>query len=236
MKRLLLLSNSTNYGESYLSYPKQSIKEFLGPDVSEVLFIPYAGVSISYDDYTLKVAEPFLEMGYNLRGVHSFQNAVEAVGSAQALAIGGGNTFELLNQLYENGLIEIIRERVFNGMPFMGWSAGSNVAGPTIKTSNDMPIVEPHSFNALDLVPFQINPHYTEERLPNHGGESRPDRIMEFIELNPGVSVVGIPEGNLLKVIGKTVSLVGPGTMKVFHKGLETKAFSSQNELDFLLK
>jgi len=235
LKKLLLLSNSTNFGEAYLEYPKSSIQSFLGDQIRKVLFVPYAGVGVSYDEYTRKVALPFTDVDYNLEGIHTFSNPVTAVESAEAIAIGGGNTFELLNQLYRNNLLEPIRKRVEEGVPFMGWSAGSNVAGPSIKTTNDMPIIEPPSFDALNLVPFQINPHYTEERLPNHGGETRKDRLYEFIALNPDVNVVGIPEGNLLQIEGNKVKLVGEGSISIFRQGEEAKIYNSNDDLGFLM-
>ena len=234
-KRLLLLSNSKNYDENYLEYPQDTIKSFLSHAVKEVLFIPYAGVGFSYDEYTEKVATPFNSMGYGLKGIHADTDPKSAVEDAEAIAVGGGNTFELLNQLYKNDLIHAIQERVSDGMPFMGWSAGSNVAGPSIKTTNDMPIVEPESFNALNLVPFQINPHYTEAVLPKHGGETRKDRLNEFVALNPDVYVVGIPEGNLIEVIGNKLRLIGPDSIKVFKQGRDIEEFTSADDLNFLL-
>ncbi len=235
MKRLLLLSNSTNFGESYLEYPKEAISQFLGKNVKDILFIPYAGVGFRYDVYTEKVARPFAELGCEIRGIHTFSNAKQAVQDAEAIAVGGGNTFELLNQLYKNELLDVIRDRVTSGMPYMGWSAGSNVAGPSIKTTNDMPIVEPPSFNALNLVPFQINPHYTEAQLPNHGGETRKDRIVEFLALNQEAMVIGIPEGNLLRISDGICRLVGDGISKLFSSSSEARNLSSKNDLDFLL-
>lgn len=235
-RKLLLLSNSTNYGEAYLEYPKEAISQFLGKDIKKVLFIPYAGVGISYDTYTEKVARPFSELGYEIRGIHTFSNAKQAVKDAKVIAIGGGNTFELLNQLYKNDLVETIQEKVNGGTPYIGWSAGSNVSGPSIKTTNDMPIVEPPSFNALNLVPFQINPHYTEEQLPNHGGETRRDRINEFIWLNQDSVVIGIPEGNMLEISESTCRIIGNGICKIFKHGMEIRSVSNQDNLDFLLK
>lgn len=234
-RRLLLLSNSTNYGQSYLEYPKLEISRFLGKEVKEVLFIPYAGVGFSYDVYTEKVALPFSELGYKIQGIHSFLDPKQAVMNAEAIAIGGGNTFELLNQLYSNDLIESIVRRVDDGIPYMGWSAGSNVAGPSIKTTNDMPIVEPPSFNALNLIPFQINPHYTETTLPNHGGETRKDRINEFLQLNQEAVVVGLPEGNMLEVSSNECRLIGDGVCKIFKYDSEIRNCSSQDSLDFLI-
>ena len=235
MKRLLLLSNSTNFKEPFLQYPQNAICNFLGNQVREVLFVPYAGVTITYEDYGSRVSQAFNRMGYQVQNITATTNPVEAVSSCQAIAIGGGNTFELLNQLYTNDLMDIIRRRVEGGLPFIGWSAGSNVAGPSIKTTNDMPIVEPPSFDALNLVPFQINPHYTEERLPNHGGEGRPDRINEFTAKNPGLNVIGVPEGNMLKVEGGKLQLIGPDKITVFHSDKDPSQFSHEESLDFLM-
>jgi dipeptidase E len=235
MKKLLLLSNSTNFGEQYLQYPQDAIKSFLRHEVKDVLFIPYAGVGFSYDEYTAKVANPFEQMGYRLKGIHTCDDPKEAIMQAEAIAVGGGNTFALLNLLYAHDLIDVIRQRVTDGMPFMGWSAGSNIAGPSIKTTNDMPIIEPPSFEALKLVPFQINPHYTEATLPNHGGETRKDRINEFIAINADMKVVGIAEGNLLEVAGDQVTLIGNDEVKIFEQGQEIKVCTQRDDLSFLL-
>ena len=236
MSRLLLLSNSTNFGEGYLQYPQNEIKFFLGNEVKEILFIPYAGVGFSYDDYTSKVATPFQKMGYGLSGIHTFDDPKKAAEKAEVIAVGGGNTFALLNLLYQHNLIDVIRKRVSEGIPYMGWSAGSNVAGPSIKTTNDMPIIEPPSFDALSLVPFQINPHYTEATLPNHGGETRKDRINEFIAINSNMKVVGVPEGNLLEVIDNEVRLIGDDEIKVFEQGTEIMVLNSTDDLSFLIR
>jgi dipeptidase E len=235
-RRLLLLSNSTNFGESYLEYPKKAISEFLGKKIKKVLFIPYAGVGFGYDEYTEKVGQALSNIGYEVKGIHTQANPRQAVLDAEAIAIGGGNTFELLNQLYQLDLINSILNKINDGVPFMGWSAGSNVAGPSIKTTNDMPIVEPQSFTALNLVPFQINPHYTEERLPNHGGETRKDRINEFIALNKNIYVAGVPEGNILKIENNQCRLIGSDSIKIFKQGQEIQTLTSKDNLDFLLK
>lgn len=236
MRRLLLLSNSTNFGEKYLEYPQSTIKHFLGEDIKEVLFIPFAGVGFSHDDYTAKVAIPFLEMGYQITGIHTKSDLKSAIEEAEAIAVGGGNTFALLKLLYENDLLGVIRERVAEGIPFMGWSAGSNITGPTIRTTNDMPITEPPSFDALNLIPFQINPHYTEATLPNHGGETRKDRINEFIAINPDIKVIGIPEGNLLKVIDDQVQLIGNDKVKIFEQRKDIRVLDSSSDLSFLME
>ena len=233
--RLLLLSNSKNYGHGYLEHAEDTIKTFLG-DVREVLFVPFAGVTVSLDDYAGLVRKRFAELGYGIRSVHEVGDAVAAVGDAEAIAVGGGNTFNLLLQLYETGLLEAIRARALEGTPYMGWSAGSNVACRSIRTTNDMPIVEPPSFTALDLVPFQINPHYTEAQLPNHGGETRADRIGEFVEANPGVHVVGLPEGCILHLEDGELQLIGERPAKVFLRGAEPFEVAPGAPVGFLLE
>ncbi len=160
---------------------------------------------------------------------------LEAVQSAEAIAIGGGNTFHLLRELYETGLIESIKARVEAGVPYIGWSAGSNVACPTIRTTNDMPIVEPQSFSALNLVPFQINPHYTDEQLTNHSGETREQRLAEFLKANTGATVVGLREGSILRIEGERIKLLGEKTARVFKSGEEAKEYKPADSLEFLL-
>ena len=234
MKRLLLLSNSTNFGEPFLRYSIRTIQDFLGSTVSEVLFVPYAGVRLSFSEYAARVRERFEEIGIVMTSVHETENPEAAVDRAEAIVVGGGNTFCLLDRLYTQGLVARIRERVLEEVPYVGWSAGSNVACPTIKTTNDMPIVEPPSLSALDLVPFQINPHYTEATLPNHGGETRAERLTEFLEMNPGVTVVGLQEGTMLKVEGNAIELLGGKAAKVFKKGQEVAEYAPGESLQFL--
>jgi dipeptidase E len=156
--------------------------------------------------------------------------------NAEAIAVGGGNTFHLLKGMYEADILDAIRDRVRQGMPYMGWSAGSNVACPTIRTTNDMPIVEPPSFNALGLVPFQINPHYTDDHLEGHQGETREERLAEFIRANPGVYVVGLREGSMLRVEGDQLSLLGNKPAKVFLSGKEVIEYSGEDSLQFVMR
>ena len=234
-KRLLLLSNSINYGATFLEHATEAIKDFLGQAVTTVLFIPFAGVRFTYDAYVMRVRARFEEMGYNLESVHTMADAPQAVRHAQALVIGGGNTFHLLRSLYTTGLLEPMRQRVLDGVPYIGWSAGANVACPTIKTTNDMPIVEPPSFNALGLVPFQINPHYTEATLPQHSGETRAERLTEFVAANPNVYVVGLREGSLLRVEGATITLMGSHQVTVFLDGQTATDYTPLDSLQFLL-
>ena len=236
MKRLLLLSNSTNFGEPFLQYPIKTIQQFLGSAVSEALFVPYTGVRISFSDYAARVRERFREIGIGVISVHEVENPAAAVETAGAIVVGGGNTFCLLDRLYKHGLLELIRKRVLEGVPYVGWSAGSNVACPTIRTTNDMPIVEPPSLNALGLVPFQINPHYTDATLPNHGGETRAERLAEFLEMNPGMTVIGLQEGSMLKVEGNDIELLGTKTAKVFRKGQDVVECAPGDSLQFLIQ
>jgi dipeptidase E len=176
--------------------------------IEEVLFIPYAGVTVNYDDYTKKVQKAFRSLNIKVVGIHQFDDAVTAVNNAQAVVIGGGNTFHLLHELYENNLISAIAEKVNDGMPYIGWSAGSNVAGASICTTNDMPIIEPKSFSALNLVPFQLNPHYTDFNPPGHNGETREQRLAEFMVINPKMPIVGIVEGSALKLDNNKLFLI----------------------------
>ena len=215
--RLLLISNSTNAGEAYLDYPKYNIRDFLGSLSLDCLFIPYAGVTISFDDYEARVKERFAEVGHRITSVHHASDPIAAVQSAEAIVVGGGNTFQLIKMIQEFGLINPVRERVLGGTPFVGWSAGSNVCCPTIRTTNDMPILEPESFNAFNLIPFQINPHYTDLNPPGHAGETREDRIMEYLAANPGDTVLGLREGCIFTVEGKQMKLTGERPVRLFR-------------------
>jgi dipeptidase E len=215
--RLLLISNSTNAGEAYLDYPKYNIRDFLGSLSLDCLFIPYAGVTISFDDYEARVKERFAEVGHRITSVHHSSDPITAVQSAEAIVVGGGNTFQLIKMIQEFGLIDPVRKKVLGGTPFVGWSAGSNVCCPTIRTTNDMPILEPESFNAFNLIPFQINPHYTDLNPPGHGGETREDRIMEYLAANPGDTVLGLREGCMFTVEGKQMKLTGERPVRLFR-------------------
>ena len=233
-KRLLLISNSTNYGEEYLDYTKSEITSFLGREVNEVLFIPYAGVSISWDDYTAKVESVLLKLGYEVKSIHRAENPIEAIENAQAIVVGGGNTFNLVDVMHKLGIMDAIRKKVGTGTPYIGWSAGSNVACPSLKTTNDMPIVQPASFETLGLVDFQINPHYTDAIIPNHNGETREQRIREFLIANPETLVIGLKEGTMLRIDKGDISYIGSKTIKVFRKDEPTLEFDKNAALDFL--
>jgi dipeptidase E len=234
--RLLLISNSTNSGEPYLEYPKNNIREFLGHMPVKALFLPYAAVTFSFDQYEEKVAERFRTIGHDIISIHKLNDPVAAVKNAPAIVVGGGNTWKLLKMIRENGLIEVVQKKVLEGTPYIGWSAGSNVACPTIKTTNDMPIVEPDSFEAFNLIPFQINPHYLDSNPAGHAGETREQRIEEFIELHPEIYVAGLREGTMLIREGDRLNLIGRNNLRVFRKGSSPVELGSANDLSFLLK
>jgi dipeptidase E len=234
--RLLLISNSTNAGEEYLDYPKNNIRDFLGSQKVTALFVPYAGVTVSSEDYEKKVRQRFQEIGHDVVSVHHFPDPVEAVRKAEAIVVGGGNTFRLAQMLNRNGLVEPIREAVRKGTPYIGWSAGANVACPTICTTNDMPVVDPGSFEAFNLVPFQINPHYLDANPSGHAGETREMRINEFIEINRDVYVAGLREGSMLLVAGDKIELIGSLKMRVFRYGLPAEEIGPADDLLFLTR
>lgn len=233
--RLLLISNSTNPGEEYLDYPKNYIKEFLGPGPVKALFIPYAAVTFPFEVYEKKVSAKFREIGHDIVSIHRFSDQVTAVKDANAIVVGGGNTWNLLKMIRDNNLIDIVREKVIKGTPYIGWSAGSNMACPTIKTTNDMPVVEPDSFSAFNLIPFQINPHYLDANPEGHAGETREQRIDEFIRVNPDVYVAGLREGTMLLIEGKKISLRGPRKVRIFKNGLEPLELGPADDFSFLL-
>jgi dipeptidase E len=232
--RLLLISNSTRFGERYLDHCAAAMTSFLTPTARQVLFVPYA--VHDRDGYAAKVRARFAEMGFGLVSVHHApEGPVRAVESAEAVFIGGGNTFRLLEALWGQRLIEPIRNRVIAGMPYIGSSAGSNVACPSIRTTNDMPIVQPPSFEALGLVPFNINPHYQDPPAAStHMGETREARIREFHEENTP-PVVGLREGAWLRVEETSVWLEGSTGARIFRRGAEPTELVSGSRLDFLL-
>jgi dipeptidase E len=222
--RLLLISSSTLHGSGYLDHCGAAIERFLRPGVSRVLFVPYA--LFDRDGYATRVRERFAAMGFEVESIHDAPGgAPAAVERAEAIFIGGGNTFRLLNALRRNALIEPIARRVRAGIPYIGTSAGSNVACVTIKTTNDMPIVEPPTFDALNLVPFNINPHYLDP-VPGstHMGETREERIAQFHEENLP-PVVGLREGAWLLVDDRGVTLEGRTGARLFRRGQEPLEF-----------
>lgn len=234
-KNVLLVSNSTLHGSGYLDHCEVEISDVL-KDRGKVLFVPYARPSgKTLDDYTGIARDRFRRMGFHLSGIHEHDDAIGAVEDAEAIFIGGGNTFVLLNSLYDAGIIDEIREKVNGGIPYIGTSAGSNVAGRTIMTTNDMPIAYPPSFEAIGLVPFVINPHYLDSN-PNskHMGETRETRIGEYHVFNDDV-VVGLREGAMLHIVGDEVNLKGSTSARIFRRGQEPTEHQPGESLDFLL-
>ena len=212
------------------------LQDFLGSAVRRVLFVPFASVVGSEDDYLARMRKHIGPLGYDIESIHLAADPRQAVNRADAIAVGGGNTFHLLWGLYRTGVMELIRDRAKAGMPYVGWSVGSNVACPTIRTTNDMPIVEPPTLNALGLVPFQINPHYTDAHLEGHMGETRDERLIEFIEVNPAVPVIGLREGTMLRIEGDEITLLGEKPARIFLKGNAPRDTTSQESLGFLLQ
>ncbi|KAI2799957.1 hypothetical protein RDWZM_000525 [Blomia tropicalis] len=217
-RRLLLLSNSSLTGCEYMGWVKEPITTFLSnSNVTEVLFIPFAGVNITWDSYAAKVQEALPNL--KIQPIHKTKNFIEAVNNASAIMIGGGNTFHLLYKLYEHKLLDVIRERVLgpNKIPYIGWSAGSNVAGPDIGTTNDMPIIWPPSDRALNLVPYNLNPHYNEWTPPNLKAETRIDRLNECILIKKR-TLVAISEGVGIKVENGRHQILAPKLPDEFLK------------------
>lgn len=217
-QRLLLLSTSTVFGSGYLEYADAEIREFLG-NVSRVLFVPFA--LHDHAAYAGRVRDRFATMGYAVDSLHEASDAQQTIEGAEAVFIGGGNTFRLLKALYDFDLLDTIRSRVSDGMPYVGSSAGSNVAGPTIRTTNDMPIVQPPSFDALSLVPFQINPHYLDSSADStHMGETGEERLRQYLEEN-ATPVIALREGAFLRSADGALRLGGSAGGLVFRRGEE---------------
>lgn len=233
--KLLLISNSTMPGESYLDYPKYEIQKFLGSKPVNAVFIPYAAITISFDEYTQKVEDRFAEMGHHVTGIHTFRDPVKAIEEAGAIVVGGGNTWHLVRKLHDKKLMNPLREKAFNGTPYIGWSAGANIACPTLRTTNDMPVIEPHGFECIGLLPFQINPHYLDPENKNHAGETREQRIEEFITLNPEIYVAGLREGTMLKLENEKLELIGDRLCRIFKKGKKPVELSSGDDFSFLM-
>lgn len=223
-------------GEPYLDYPKNEIKKFLGRKPVTAVFIPYAAVTFSYDEYVEKVEERFAEIGHHIVGIHTFSDPVKAIQKAEVIVVGGGNTWQLVRMLHSLKLMNPIREKVFNETPYIGWSAGSNVACPTLQTTNDMPIVDPLGFNCIGLIPFQINPHYLDANPVGHGGETREQRIQEYLEANPDVYVAGLREGTMFKLENEKLEFIGNRTCRIFKKGKIPVELPAGDNFQFILK
>jgi dipeptidase E len=234
LKSIIIASTSTIHGSGYLEYLLEELKNHF-KSVDEILFIPYARPSgISHEDYTQTAAKAFSSIGKSVKGLHEFANPVKAIESAQGIFTGGGNTFVLVNQLYKNNVLGTIKDAINKGTPYLGTSAGSNICGLTINTTNDMPIVYPPSFKALGLVPFNINPHYLDPN-PNstHKGETRETRIREFHAFN-SQPVIGLREGSWIAVKGESITLKGDLDARIFEYNKLPYEIKTNTDLGFL--
>jgi len=234
MKKMIVASTSTVFGSGYLDYILTELK-VLFAHTQEIIFIPYARPSgISHDDYSSVAEKAFKAIGKNVRGLHTFKNPKEAIRQAEGIFTGGGNTFLLVSQLYKNNGMQSLREVIFNGTPYLGTSAGSNICGVTMQTTNDMPIVYPPSFKTLGVLPFNINPHYLDPiKQSTHMGETRETRIKEYHTQN-SIPVVGLREGSWLQVAGDTVTLQGEHSARIFKQGTPAHETPPLSELMLL--
>ncbi|KAG8558839.1 hypothetical protein GDO81_017161 [Engystomops pustulosus] len=235
LKRLLLVSNSTLHGGGYLEHCQDQIQKFLGEQVKRVLFIPYA--LHDRDEYAKTARQKFESLGYALDSIHEAADPVDAVLKSEAIFIGGGNTFRLLKALYDNNLIPVIRKKVVeDGIPYIGSSAGTNIATISICTTNDMPIVYPPSLQALGLVPFNINPHYLDPDVNSkHMGETREQRIRQYHEELDTPPVLALREGCMLLVEGDKATLLGVTKARLFLRGKSPTEHEPEQDFSFLL-
>ena len=232
-KNLLVASTSTVYGSGYLEYLLPTLKDHFY-QIKEVIFIPYARPGgVSYDDYTAIAQKAFQKINLTVVGLHTFSDPIQALENAQGIFTGGGNTFELVNQLYKTNVLPTLRQVLFNGTPYLGTSAGSNICGLTMQTSNDMPIVYPPSFKTLGLLPFNINPHYLDPiQGDTHMGETRETRIKEFHVYNH-IPVIGLREGSWLEVKDEKIELKGELEARIFESTKEPYEVASGSILNF---
>ncbi|WP_210403486.1 dipeptidase PepE [Auritidibacter sp. NML130574] len=230
MPRALLMSSSRKDSLGYLEHSRDQLYTILEGTSRKVLFIPYAAVSFSYDTYEELASAPFATVGADLVSIHRYRDPVAAVHDADIIAVGGGNSFALLSRLYEAELLSEIRDRVVNyDASYIGWSAGTNVATPSIRTTNDMPIVQPPTFSALSIVPFQINPHFVSGKPAGHNGESREERLAEFTAINPNEEVLALPEGSALYVTECQGEILGDRSALVFSNGADARRITVES-------
>ncbi len=228
---IILASTSTLFGGNYLEYLKDELVE-LYKGISEIIFIPFARPSgISHDDYTAKAQDFFSAIGISVKGLHEFENKIEALNNAKGYFTGGGNTFLLVKTLHEENLMNVLKTNIENGKPYLGCSAGSNIGGLNMKTTNDMPIVYPPSFECMGLVSFNLNPHYLD---PNpdlkHNGETRETRIKEFLTQN-NTKVIGLREGNWIRKMGNKITVEGSENTRIFEKDKEPYEVPPKTEM-----
>ena len=236
MKNLIIASTSTIHGGSYLEYILPELALHF-KDCKSILFVPYARPGgISHDEYTDKVRTTFEKINIAVKGLHEFENPAEGIRQAEGIFTGGGNTFLLVFQLYKNKVMDVLAETVKNGSPYLGSSAGSNITGLTMQTTNDMPIIYPPSFQTLGLVPFNLNPHYLDADLQSkHMGETRETRIQEFHQFN-NVPVLGLREGSWLDVKGEKILLKGDLSARLFRANQQPEELESGSDLSFLAR
>ncbi len=235
MTNCLLASTSTIFGGSYLDYLFDAVRD-LFHDTDEVIFIPYARPGgTTYDAYTKIAQEGFRHIDKKIVGIHTFKDPTKAIQNAKGIFTGGGNSFVLVNTLYQNNLLTVLKAKITNGTPYLGTSAGSNIAGPNIKTTNDMPIVYPPSFETLGIIPFNINPHYLDpDPTSKHKGETRETRIKEFHEFNT-TPVIGLREGSWIRVQNNEITLQGGNlSARIFKKDNKPFELSVESSLNFI--
>ena len=239
MLNILALSSSRAGNSAYLESAAPMIHDFLGNVPAKIAFIPFASVEKDFSEYLQLVQEALSHLPYDIRLV-DLKNTDDVFTGATAIMTGGGNTFKLLHDLYASGLLEKIKQAVHQGVPYIGWSAGANIAGRSICTTNDMPIIQPQHFSSLGFLPFQINPHYLNENRENFHGETRDQRLTEFIHLNPGVPVLGIPEGTALRLKNHRLEYIGRGNCVLFHQDVsgkkERREIPPDTDISFLMK
>ncbi len=238
-KQILALSSSRTGNEAYLESAAILIKNFLGNAPLKIAFIPFALVSKNYDKYVNDVREAFKEIPHNIK-LADHNNAKHILEQSDAVMVGGGNTFKLLHDIYKAGILEIIQHKINTGSPYIGWSAGANITAPTIGTTNDMPVIQPQSFEALGVFPFQINPHYYNQKPEGFNGETRNQRLFEFINMNPFLKVVGLPEGTALQLKGSVLKFIGSNNGILISTGKDnaeptTRQIEPDEDLSFLL-
>ncbi len=235
MKKLLIASTSTVHGKGYLEYILPQLSEFF-KGVPEILFIPYARPSgLTHDEYTSRAQQGFEKINIKIRGIHEYINAIDAVNNAKAIFVGGGNTFLLVQQLYQHKLISTIKSVVENGIPYFGTSAGSVITGITMQNTNDMPIIYPPSFDTLGFLNFNLNCHYLDpDSNSTHMGETRETRINEYHTINK-TPVLGLREGSWLKVEGKKVTLKGTLNARLFQQNKPAIELPTETDFSFLM-
>ncbi|WP_116790576.1 dipeptidase PepE [Flavobacterium psychrotrophum] len=234
MKKLIIASTSTLHGGSYLEYLLPALQQHFS-GCGSLIFIPYARPGgMSHDDYTARAAAFFTKLNITVKGIHEFEDPAAALTDAQAVFTGGGNTFLLVSQLYKNGVMTALQDAISRGVPYLGSSAGSNICGLTMQTTNDMPIIYPPSFRTLGAVPFNLNPHYLDpQEGSTHMGETRETRIKEFHQFNTQ-PVLGLREGSWLDVSGNTVLLKGDLPARLFRHGKEPEELEAGTDISWL--